>query len=68
MSEWQPIETAPLKGEIMLYDAYDEIICVGEASVRRGTVRWYPVPSSRDSESLEKVTHWMPLPQKPTFS
>jgi hypothetical protein len=61
---WQPIETAPKDGEvILLYDG-DRI----KWSVVSGAWRWdWPSPqwADKDGGLYAKPSHWMPLPEPP---
>ena len=62
MTEWQPIETAPLAGPFLavLDCGGDQTIC----TMRHGVVA--SKNSRPDGEFIrERVTHWMPLPPLP---
>jgi hypothetical protein len=59
MSEWQPIETAPLKTEVLLYVPRRLGAIVAMGSNNTGTQWW-----SRNLGDL-KPTHWMALPPPP---
>ena len=59
-SEWQPIETAPKDGTLVIVFApsiYDlsEIVCVAA----------YHLDAGWCVDELREVTHWMPLPTPP---
>jgi len=62
MSEWQPIETAPKRGDI-------SVLVFSEKGIEIG--RWCgPDQSEPDScetwcDSGGTATHWMPLPEPP---
>ena len=65
--EWQPIETAPKDGTLILtaetYRNYWNIeICHYNESQNYGKGGW--MASEYDSE-VPKLTHWMPLPEHP---
>ncbi len=67
MSDWQPIETAPRDGTVILVWDNDTVM----------TANWYEPPKPHESprwehnwngEVLEDcfpITHWMPLPEPP---
>lgn len=66
MTDWQPIETAPLDGtQIMLWSSVNGAIIA----------QWSPRPafwdtgfaSEMDGDPIEVIdpTHWMPLPKPP---
>lgn len=55
--QWQPIETAPLRVYVLVYD-FEHGINV--AKKHSSEVRW-----RTDSYPLSHVTHWMPLPNPP---
>ena len=64
--EWQPIETAPHEGEYLVYDSLWDQIAVVTPFTMEGRVRWWsPVMGGHDGESMERCTHWMPLPKAP---
>jgi len=65
MSEWQPIETAPLEVDVLLYDPSKMIgVQVGMGYKHpNGLIDWYQT----FSYPLEP-THWMPLPEPPTLT
>jgi len=57
---WQPIETAPKDGTLVL-------VCVNSQNFEKPFVYirgWYP-SFGWDGDGAEKVTHWMPLPEPP---
>jgi len=56
MSEWQPIETAPKDGSIIIVDG-------GTAYWHRGYASWFSCSAQRPIDW--NVTHWMPLPEPP---
>ena len=71
MSEWQPIETAPMDGTDILVcvtrnlpdDGWETIQWVDWQTKR---VRW---PTYRDRDDIPfPPTHWMPLPEPPSAS
>lgn len=63
MSEWQPIETAPMHESILV--AYDS----GRIRLLEGyenDYEWRPYAGSfPPAEHCERLTHWMPLPEPP---
>jgi hypothetical protein len=60
MSEWQPIETAPMDGRTVLVWAspYDDLPGF------QTTARYHP-DAGWCVDELRKATHWMPLPEPP---
>lgn len=61
MSEWKPIETAPEKGEFLVY------MPEGEPKIQTGV--WHPnakVIGNQFLFDMWPATHWMPLPEPPT--
>ncbi len=63
MSEWQPIETAPKDGSMVivaLLDALGGVAWVSNAVFVDRDARW-----SNKSFWLYQPTHWMPLPEPP---
>ena len=61
MSEWQPIETAPRDGTIILFSCDMRgvsLCCLAETEIYTG---WFNL-SKLDNGS---PTHWMPLPEPP---
>lgn len=65
MSQWQPIETAPKDGSYFIAsDGYK--VCV--AQVFNKEVCWigdYCICQGWPTPPFTKITHWMPLPNKP---
>lgn len=58
---WRTIETAPRDVAVLVFDAVEKEICVGQLS---DNGNWVPVPMSWESELLQPF-HWMPLPEPP---
>ncbi len=58
MSEWQPIETAPIGQEVLVY--VPRRLGALYAGARLTGTQWW----SRNLGDL-KPTHWMPLPEPP---
>lgn len=74
MSTWQPIETAPRDGRLIL--VFDRRTGSPRAGCRRGRgsmVAWYDLGSWQSHELdspwggsyCPTPTHWMPLPEPP---
>lgn len=63
MSNWQPIETAPLNRYVL---AWSEVDGCSVASYQ-GDGEWSDGRTDQcgDLILLEEVTHWMPLPDRP---
>lgn len=67
MSEWQPIETAPKDGTIVLL--HRGILCFGYYFVGADkSCGWITskIARNHDLQTIEPPTHWMPLPAPPT--
>lgn len=68
MFEWQPIETAPKDGTVILgYSSSIEWIVVYAKKWRwqygkPDTIEWTISPG----EMISDITHWQPLPKPPT--
>lgn len=69
MSEWQPIETAPRKGNFLI--AYGDGTVVCGHYLDNSHTRW-PFEGVRPLHGAEPVgvrmTHWMPLPTPPSIA
>ncbi len=72
MSEWQPIETAPLDADVWLYGTAE--LWVGSTPFHwQGVGGWDPefsawLTNAHDDKGqclYIKATHWMPLPDAP---
>ena len=64
--DWQPIETAPLPrddGSYLVADMSRGFV----APIVRGVIMNNP-GTSNDWEWGDNVTHWMPLPNPPTYT
>ena len=65
MTEWQPIETAPKNGElILLSPAFDRPYAIGRWAWEYGDGLWF-MDSVGTLCGIWKPTHWMPLPEPP---
>lgn len=71
MTEWQPIETAPVKKSILLCSVVEDLESgtwhyydYPEAGFRRENGEWYFYGSGIQTNG--PPTHWMPLPPPPT--
>lgn len=62
MSDWQPIETAPRDGTIIL--AYDPACHPDVYTVRFEHEHW-AIADAEAFSTLTNPTHWMPLPSPP---
>lgn len=60
MSEWQPIETAPKDGEIVLGYWHNGEMHTGQ--MRKG--EWLPAWDNQDHD-WNIPAYWMPLPEPP---
>ena len=68
-SEWQPIETAPKDGTVILacFDKWYHPMAVCWAAYHpnaKGKACWRT--SAIGGDKVEQLTHWMPLPSPPT--
>ena len=69
LSGWQPIETAPKDGTVvLLWERYNDVPIVGAYSTHRG--KWYADASNYDTSGdavvidkllQEYITHWQPI-------
>lgn len=60
MSEWQPIETAPLGTDVLCYCEQTTVLCIAWRDV---TDSWWR--NNAATRPTRKPTHWMPLPKAP---
>jgi len=73
MTEWQPLETAPRDGTIILLACGDVVSLAFwhqtyDETKRKATAGWAAIWSScPQAEPLTKATHWVPLPVPPTL-
>lgn len=58
--EWQPIETAPKDGELLVY-----WVCRETGEGFRAVAAWSQWGWISDGDGLIYPTHWMPLPAPP---
>lgn len=69
MSEWQPIETAPVDGSLVLLSnaIAAEVFpgCLQWASSNRGARFIETIAVDPNGFGRAKATHWMPLPSPP---
>lgn len=66
MSEWQPIETAPMNGTwVMIYCPGG--IGVAVAAYMTLDIDWWHIDNGKDEYPVRgpAPTHWMPLPDPP---
>jgi hypothetical protein len=57
MADWQPIETAPHGGQVLVYEARHQRVRVANFNEDR----WV----TRPGDFACYPTHWMPLPEPP---
>ena len=60
---WQPIETAPLNREIILWNG--EEVTSGWHSMALGWASAFEIGSEHGLDMVPPPTHWMPLPNPP---
>lgn len=65
MSDWQPIETAPLDGSPVLAVWMFDPLNNEAGSETHEVVRWFSGYWDANGESRPTPTHWMPLPEAP---
>lgn len=68
MSEWQPIETAPKDGTLVLLYWPDVGSMVVGYFFHRGNqdrVGWRAEPEGKHWFDVKQPTHWMKLPERP---
>ncbi len=63
--EWQPIETAPERGEVLITGLNGNVPGQGRwvAMAKRGSHGWYN--GGDDTYTFHPPTHWMPVPEPP---
>ena len=75
MSEWQDISTAPKDGShFLVWDATTKRVCIGtwedatDEEMSLGADRYFEIFDFETQWAVwdHDVTHWMPLPAKPT--
>lgn len=62
--EWQPIETAPKDGTVILANAGKRVVMCQWEKWPDGRAGWYAFPHNAILKK-ELLTHWMPLPAPP---
>lgn len=62
MSDWRPIETAPERELVLVWQEFGGIVL---RSYQSG--EWWTEDEFLDDSGLE-ITHWMPLPEPPSDS
>lgn len=65
--EWQPIETAPKDGTVVM--GFDEKLPTRGLSPPIACIRWFDTAwwgTTGDSIVMLRPTHWMPLPDAPS--
>lgn len=64
MNEWQPIETAPTKGQFLVFIPTShtpmQVCCMRK--VANGTIK---IIGNHNVWDMDEPTHWMPLPGPP---
>jgi hypothetical protein len=68
VSEWQPIETAPLSRAVLVYipSRYPSVYRAIQLESFTNVPRWHSVAWSCGSDvDARLMTHWMPLPDPP---
>lgn len=66
MTDWQPIETVPLRIPVLIWDG--EIMCVAEGlGGPRASIYWCCIGADgyECKNTFNSPTHWMPLPEPP---
>jgi hypothetical protein len=67
MSEWQPIETAPTRGDVLLYCAEtgEQFVAFLGTSMEEGDQEWVFARGPDLAFIVRDPTHWQPLPEPP---
>lgn len=65
MSEWQPIETAPHRGQVLLYLNGDMYVGVWTQNPYTGDEAFAVADLGEHGRAIVHPTHWMPLPEPP---
>lgn len=65
MSEWQPIETAPQHGQVLLYLNGDMYVGVWTQNPYTGDEAFAVAELPDEKRAIVHPTHWMPLPEPP---
>lgn len=69
MSEWEPIQTAPLDKSVLLWwqpispNPYAEACVIGQVSSTEPG-NWFNVQTG-NFQDLSHISHWQPLPARP---
>lgn len=66
-TDWQPIESAPQSGEILLYAAEtgEQFVAFWGAEPEGGDQQWVFARGNGISFIVRDPTHWQPLPEPP---
>lgn len=66
-SGWMPIETAPKRGEVLIYaeETGEQFVAFWGTSIEDGETAWCFARGSGVSFIVRDPTHWMPLPTPP---
>lgn len=67
MSEWQPIETAPVNKWVLVYSA-NRNVRVAWCEVKDGLRIWRKQNMNSKPTAWKRATHWMLLPEPPGAS
>lgn len=66
-SKWQPIETAPKRGEVLIFceETSEMFVAFWGTDPEDGDQQWVFARSPQVSFIVRDPTHWMPLPGAP---
>lgn len=66
LGTWQPIETAPRDGSVILICGFSPDYFVGDVKWDDGEWMLFSVEKDEYREPCFAATHWMPLPKPPS--
>jgi hypothetical protein len=67
MSAWQPIETAPTNGHVLLYckETGEQFVAFLGTSIEEGDSAWIYARGRNVAFIVRNPTHWQQLPEAP---
>ena len=67
MSEWQPIDSAPRDGDVLIFvkETGEQFVAYWGTAIEDGDQAWTFARGNGLSFIVRNPTHWMPLPSPP---